>query len=396
MHRTPDHSVDIAVIGGGITGCAAFWYLARAGADALLIEGGELNTEASGSNSGSLHAQIPQDTFLDLGEAWAESFAPTLRLLGASIRLWEEADRDNAGRLEVRLGGGLMLASCDAELRAIERKAAFDRAAGACYELLDAAELRRRAPYLSTALRGAGFCPGEGKANPLVAAPTLARAGAAAGGRILGHQRVRSVTPERGAYRLHTDTRVIRAARVIVAAGAGTPRIDGIPALGALPIQSVPIQVAVTEPLEALMPSLLYYARAPLTMKQTSAGTVVIGGGWPAQFDQRGRPVPDARSLGQNLGLALEVMPRLADVMIVRSWAATVNGTPDWKPIIGELPGSPGVYLAYVPWMGFTGGLAAARIASNLARGKHAGDGLQLASSDLGSFLPARAGRLSA
>jgi glycine/D-amino acid oxidase-like deaminating enzyme len=133
-------------------------------------------------------------------------------------------------------------------------------------------------------------------------------------------------------------------------------------------------------------PSLLYYARAPLTMKQTSAGTIVIGGGWPAQYDRHQRPVPDAHSLAQNLGLALEVMPRLADVAIVRSWAATVNGTPNWKPLIGEIPGCPRIYLAYVPWMGFTGGLAAARVTANLARGQPPAEGLAMDAADLASF----------
>ncbi len=388
MPSTPEISVDVAIVGGGITGCAALWYLAREGVSALLVEGRELNTEASGSNSGSLHAQIPQDTFLDLGEDWARSFAPTIRLLRASIELWQEADQAHDGALEVSLGGGLMLASSESELRAIERKAVFDRAAGSSFEMLGAAELQRRAPFLSGTLAGAGFCPGEGKANPLVAAPALARSAQACGARVLSNCFVQSVEASGSGYQLNTDSARINAGRVIIAAGAGSPRIRGIPALAALPIQSVPIQVAVTEPLEAIMSSLLYYARAPLTMKQTSAGTVVIGGGWPAQFDRQHRPVPDARSLAQNLGLALEVMPRLADVTVVRSWAATVNGTPDWKPMIGALPGSPGIYLSYVPWMGFTGGLAAARIAANMACDREPTHGIALDDPDLRSFAP--------
>lgn len=386
MSGRPEASVDVAVIGGGITGCAALRYLAEEGVETLLIEGGELNTEASGSNSGSLHGQVPHDTFLDLGERWAEGFLPTLRFLRASIGLWEEADRAHHGALDVTLGGGLLLARSERELRAIERKATFDRAAGCPYEILDGAELRRRVPGLSPALYGAGFCAGEGKASPLVAAPALARRGVAAGGRILARQRVQSITAEAAGYRLDLGGDTIRAGRVIIAAGAGCSRIDGLPALRRLPIQPVPIQVAVTEPLEPLTSALLYYARAPLTMKQTSAGTVVIGGGWPAQYDRHQRPVPDAHSLAQNLGLALEVMPRLADVAIVRSWAATVNGTPDWKPIIGEVPGFPGVYLSYVPWMGFTGGLAAARLAVNLARGQPLAEGLAMDDADLESF----------
>ena len=166
-------------------------------------------------------------------------------------------------------------------------------------------------------------------------------------------------------YCLHTAGHRIQATRVIIAAGAGSASVGNLPGLASLPIQSVPIQVSVTEPLASVTQQLLYYARAPLTMKQTGAGTMIIGGGWPARFDNQGRPIPDPHSLGQNLGLALEVLPALANVALVRTWAATVNGTPDWKPIIGEVPGAPGVFLSYVPWMGFTGGLAAARISAS-------------------------------
>ena len=370
MQRLPQISVDVAVVGGGITGCAAAWYLARDGVSVALLEAGELNAQASGSNAGSLHTQIPHDTFLELGEAWAGSFAATLQLLRASVALWQEADEQFEGHLEVRTGGGLMLASSDAEMRSIERKARFEAAAGTPIEILDAATLRARAPYLSQRLVGAGFCPAEGKANPLVAAPTFARSAEAAGAKILRHQRVLSMETAGGRHRLHTPGAVVDAGRVIIAAGAGTPALSALPAIAGLPIESVPIQVSVTEPLEPFIKPLLYYARAPLTMKQTGAGTVVIGGGWPARFDARGRPTPDPRSLAQNLGLALEVVPALARVTIMRTWAATVNGTPDWKPIIGEFPGLPGVFLSYVPWMGFTGGPAAARISASQVQGQ--------------------------
>jgi glycine/D-amino acid oxidase-like deaminating enzyme len=365
-------TVDVAVIGGGITGCAASWYLAREGVDVALVEAGELNAQASGSNAGSLHAQIPQDTFLELGEDWAAGFAPTLRLLRRSIELWREADEVFGGALEVRVKGGLMLASSPRDLELIERKARYEAVAGAPTEILDAAELRHRAPYLSPALAGAGFCPVEGKANPLVAAPTFARAARDAGARLLRKQPVLYIGRDGDGYRLCTPAAQLLTRRVVIAAGAGTAALSSLPGIDRLGIEAAPIQVSVTEPMAPFIEPLLYYARAPLTMKQTGAGTVVIGGGWPARYDARRRPIPDAHSLGQNLALALEVVPALAKVTLMRTWAATVNGTRDWKPIIGELPGARGVYLAYVPWMGFTGSLAAARIAASQVQGKAA------------------------
>ena len=46
---------DVVVIGGGLVGCAAAYYLSKCGARVLLIESGDINGEASGRNAGSLH-----------------------------------------------------------------------------------------------------------------------------------------------------------------------------------------------------------------------------------------------------------------------------------------------------------------------------------------------------
>ena len=101
---------DILVIGGGLAGTAVAYYLARGGADVLLIERGEINARASGANSGSIHAQIPLEPFLEQGEAWTRGFAPTIPLMIASIRLWSGLEAELGADLEVALPGGLMVA----------------------------------------------------------------------------------------------------------------------------------------------------------------------------------------------------------------------------------------------------------------------------------------------
>ncbi len=87
-------ATDVAVIGGGLAGCAIAYYLARSGVDVVVLERGELNREASGSNSGSFHFQIAihQLTGSDLG--------PDRERLLADVRLHAAA----ACRL-VRAGG---------------------------------------------------------------------------------------------------------------------------------------------------------------------------------------------------------------------------------------------------------------------------------------------------
>jgi glycine/D-amino acid oxidase-like deaminating enzyme len=73
--------LDVLVVGGGITGTATALRLAEAGADVVLVERHDLNTQGSGYNAGSLHSQLQHEPFLHKGEAWARAYAPATAFL---------------------------------------------------------------------------------------------------------------------------------------------------------------------------------------------------------------------------------------------------------------------------------------------------------------------------
>jgi glycine/D-amino acid oxidase-like deaminating enzyme len=216
---------------------------------------------------------------------------------------------------------------------------------------------------------GGAFCSVEGKANPLLVAPAYASAARAAGATIVAGVGAARVAREDGGYVVSAGGSTYRARRIVIAAGSASGRLAAM--LGAeLAIEAFPIQVSVTEPAAPLIPHLVYCAGDKLTMKQTRIGSILIGGGWSARLDRLGRPVVDIASLAANLAVACSVVPAIGGLNLVRSWAAFVNGTADWLPIVGELPGAPGAFINYVPWMGFTGGPAAARGLADLVQGR--------------------------
>ena len=361
---------DVLIIGGGLVGTATAYYLAREGVEVTLVERLDLGTQASGSNAGSLHLQIPFPEFISEGEDWARVFVQASPVMRESIRLWRGLEAELGVDLDVSIDGGLLVAETEAQMRDIARKAAIERAAGLAIELLSAADLRWMAPYLSERMIGAAYCPDEGKANPLKATPAFAAAARRHGARILPSCEVTALSADGDGYRAETSAGPIGAARVVNAAGADAGRISAMLGIE-LPIQGVPIQVSVTEPAEPLVHHLVYFAGDKLTLKQAKNGSFLIGGGWPAlQSVHARRPAVNPESLRSNLRIARHVVPRLGSVCLLRVWPAIVNGTADWKPILGELPGRPRFYMSMFPWMGFTAGPMSALLTAELVLGR--------------------------
>ena len=363
-------NTDVLVVGGGLAGAATSYYLAREGVEVTLVERMDLNTQASGSNAGSLHLQIPFPEFISEGEDWARGFTQAIPVMRESIRLWRGLEAELGCDLEVSIDGGLLVAETEVQMRDIARKAAIERSAGLEVELLSAADLRAIAPYLSERMIGAAYCPEEGKANPLKATPAFIAAARRHGARILPNCPVTALSRDGNAYRADTAAGAIGAARVVNAAGADAGRVTAMLGIE-LPIEGHPIQVSVTEAAEPLVKHLVYFAGDKLTLKQAKNGSFLIGGGWAARWSARAeRPTVDPQSLRSNLKIAAHVVPRLNSICLLRVWPAIVNGTADWKPILGELPGRPGVFMAMFPWMGFTAGPMSALLTAELVLGR--------------------------
>ena len=358
--------VDIAIIGGGLTGCAAAYYLAKAGARPWVIERGDLNTRASGANAGSIHLQIPHGTFTRNGEEWAHQYGPSLRLLAASIELWRGLSDELQVDLEFVQRGGLLVADTEAQFADIERKMDVERAYDVPVAWIASDELCSRAPYLSSNILGAAYCPLEGKANPLIATFAYARAAARLGAQFLTHTPVTGLEPSDGGYRIECGASTIEARVVVNAAGTDAARIAALVGVK-LDILADPLQVAVTTPVSDIVSHLVYYAGAKLTLKQTSNGSLLIGGGWPSKPSAAlpGLRI-DPKSLSDNLLAAARVIPAVSGCDVIRSWPAIVNGTDDWRPILSEALDLSGFYIAFFPWMGFTGGPIAGRIIADL------------------------------
>ncbi|NMG37813.1 FAD-dependent oxidoreductase [Chelativorans sp. ZYF759] len=361
----PDRT-ELLVVGAGIMGVSAALHAAELGFETLVVDRMPVNAESSGGNAGSLHLQLLSFDFGSKTGGRGEALLQTLPLQRDAIALWKELETRADTPFEIATTGGMMLAEDAAQLDFLRRKIRSEREVGIEVELIERDAIARIAPHVSERMIAAAWCPGEGKINPMVATPALARAAWAAGARFAEGVTITGIERLSEGYRIEANGRSIVARRLIMAAGGWTGKLAGM--LGVdLPVHGAPLQMVVTETAPPLVPCLLAHADRHLTMKQASAGNLIIGGAWSAGVDaDTGRSRILLDSLRGNLWVAGHVVPKLAGLHVLRSWAA-MNVDIDGAPIVGALPGHPDCVVV-AGANGYTLGPLLGRIAAETLR----------------------------
>lgn len=367
---------DVAIIGGGLIGCATAWRLAHAGASVVLLEAGDVNAGASGQNAGSLHFQIER-RFLENGDALADQAASIVALSRLAVEDWRGIERELGADLHVAMQGGLMVAETAEQVALLERKAERERREGLRVETIDGATARRHAPYLSDRILAANLSRDEGHADPKAMTPALAAAARAAGAELRMHTPVETVGRNGTGFRLGGSGWSLAADRVLVAAGAWTAPLCARANLH-MPLYPVALLMNATVRTAPLVPHLVQHVGRRLSLKQTYAGNVLIGGGWPSRlaqgdggFDLSRKPALIPDSLTGNLGAATDVVPALTRLDLLRSWTGVTAVSADQLPIVGEVPRLPGLYVA-AGGSAFTLGLTFARLLAGAMSGRPA------------------------
>ena len=201
-----DAEVDVAVVGGGVVGCAVASALARTNRSVLLLEGGpRLGDGVTSRNSGVIHSGL--------------YYPPQSLKARACVRgnalLYEWA----AARGVPHARPGKLVIARDAadvpDLEALEANARASEAPGV--ELVPAAFVRAREPAVPAA--AALWCPRTGIVDAVELTRSLAADATEHGALVLTQARVRAIARRGPAYELDTARGPVRAERVVNAAG---------------------------------------------------------------------------------------------------------------------------------------------------------------------------------
>ncbi|MDK4716836.1 FAD-dependent oxidoreductase [Rhizobium sp. CNPSo 4039] len=371
----PFSQTSTLVIGAGIAGLSTALFLAGEGEEVAVVERAFANSLASGGNAGSLHAQLLSFDHGVRAEGGGGPAAQTLPLQRDSIALWDALQQELGRDFEMKVTGGLMVAETEAHMRFLAEKVAVEQRAGIDCRLIGREELRAVEPGLAPAFLGAAYCPQEGKINPLVATQHILEAARAKGARIIEKCEVVAIAAVASGFEVRTSRGMIRAKRIVNAAGAFSSRIGTMLGLD-IPVFGAPLQMVVTEAAAPLISCLVAHADRHLTLKQAANGNFIIGGGWTAGLDPvHQHPRPLLSSLEGNLWVAQHVVPALRKLHIIRSWAA-MNINIDGAPILGEHPQQAG-FFNVVTSNGYTLGPLVGQLTAQLILGRETGRALQ-------------------
>lgn len=336
MSRTPRTSgYDVIVIGGGIIGTASARSLTDAGLRVLVIDAGPVPGIASTAAAGLLCPQYEEseapDAFFDLchrSRALYPDFAMALR---------DETGID----VELRRDGMLVLALTDEDASALDRQAAWQGAQGLAAERVDPDRLLALEPLASDQALWALYLPHDIQVDNVRVCAALDRALEKRGVHRRSGEIVRSVEIEDGratGVRLSSGDR-IHADRVVVAAGAWSGGLEGLPRpLPVRPVRGEMVQLGGVEPPQRILAS-----RRGCYIVPRLDGRLLVGS---TMSDAAFSAHPTAAGTESILARAFRVAPGLARARIFDIWAGLRPGTPDERPILGEDPEVSGLLYA--------------------------------------------------
>jgi len=329
-HPRPSRSVlpSVAILGAGCIGLSIAWRLAAAGCSVDVFDPGEAGRGATHAAGGMLAACVETEP----GE---ESLLPLTR---ASQALWpgfaQELEAASGLSVDRRTEGTMVIALNADDAAKVRFLHEFQRDLGLPVEWLNGVEVRRREAYLQPGVAGALFCREDHQVDNRKLAAALLRAARAAGARI--HERCDRptlVTAQGRATGVRVGDVTVSADRVVLAAGAWSGGVEGLPAVAKPPVRPVKGQMLCLR-MDARLPLLRHVVWTPGTyLIPRLDGRLLIG----ATTEERG--FDDRLTAGGQFALlegAWRALPGIAELPIEESWAGFRPGSRDDAPILGE------------------------------------------------------------
>ncbi|GAB4432009.1 MAG: FAD-dependent oxidoreductase [Anaerolineae bacterium] len=321
---------DVVIIGGGVHGLAAAYYLARHHGitDVAVLDKRYIGGGGSGRNTTIIRSNyLTPEGILFYDE---------------SVKLYEQMSEEFDFNVMFSQRGHLTLAHTDASLRTMRWRAEVNQLQGVDSRVIYPDEIKRLAPHIDISdhprypVMGALYHPPGGVIRHDAVVWGYARGADERGVHIHQMTEVTGIEVEANRVTAVQTNRGRIATGVVLNATAGWASLIAAMAGVKLPIETRPLQAAVSEPLKPFLDVVIVSGTLHFYLSQSARGEIVMG----ASVDPFTSYSMDS-TLGFVEGLAghvLELFPSLAKVRLMRQWAGLCDMTPDYSPIMGFTP----------------------------------------------------------
>ena len=325
---------EVVIVGGGVTGLSAGWWLARSGVKVTVLDKFIVGWEASGRNGGG-----------------ASHYASPL--FDEEQRLWPQMD-ELLGYPTEHQKGRILIAMTERQWEQYRFIAERHKRLNHPVELLDVKQVQEAVPLAGDNCFGGLQYKFGGHANPQRSVQAYAWALQDLGGKIIQHSPVTGFETTGGKVTaVKTANATYGCDSVVVAAGPQIPKL--MAQLGVnVPLAAARAEMIITEP--APMMPLGGVDGHKIYGRQTMRGNLAYGGGpheW-LDMDATGPAARPSTPLARNLAKRLaELLPKAAHLNVIRSWAGVIENSPDGRPIIDRLTSPDNVVVASMSSVGF-------------------------------------------
>ena len=367
---------DILIIGGGIAGTSTAYHLAKYGHEVTLLERGELASEASGLNAGTLWAT-----------GWGNMPHLSSTLSMGGLELFKTLQFDFGYDIEFRQSGSFKAIQTESQYEFVQAEEQRLLTEGHTVNLLSSRDTRSIEPALSSTILGCMYYPHGAQANPVKTTRAFASLAQQNGARILLQHEVTGIEMlDSGQYRVSTPQETFLTRRLVLAAGPWCRSLGTLLGID-IPVFAVRGQMWSTGPVpyrifHSVMgaESVHYWRTEPYSDEQTPAemthrgdkrltrhlygrqtmdGEIIFGGDRQVNAPK----VPDLAGIEINRQHAIELFPFLCDYPVKRIWAGWMPFTRHLKLIIGSIPQRENLYvLAGLSSSGFEQGPMAGKL----------------------------------
>lgn len=354
---------EVIIIGAGSVGTPTALFLAQRGFRVLVLDRNPSPGQSSNKRAiGGLRATHSDPAKIRLGLRSLKIFST-----------WKETYGDE---IEWYQGGYCFVAYREEEEKTLKEVLPLQKRHGLKIDWLEAEELRRMLPDLNPrGLRGGTFSPEDGHASPLLAVEAFYRQARKAGAEFRFRENVRNLVIENGRVRgVVTDAGRYEAGVVINAAGAWAAEVARLAGME-VPVKPDSHEAAVTEPVQRFFEPMVVDIRpvkgsANYYFYQHATGQIIFcitpsPSIWG--FDER----ETSEFLPMVSRRMIELMPRLQNIRVRRTWRGLYPMTPDGFPIVGWSREVEGFLLAVgMCGQGFMLGPGVAELLTRLVSGQ--------------------------